>query len=150
MIKPHMIIYREGKPYINRWFLIPRNRWLNVYLHQGVISDYLTPHDHPWWNFSFLLKGCYIENQHHLADGKLFKVEYLRKRFHAVFRKATQLHSIQLCDDKPFWSLFITGPAKRIWGFQTKNGWISHEVVLDIDRVRGTSKIKPEYERDWK
>lgn len=150
MIKPNIRILRDGKSYIDRWFLIPRNRWLNVYLHHGVLSDYLTPHDHPWWNISVILKGAYLEHQYEVMDGKRFAATYLRKRFHAVFRRATQLHRIELCDNKPFWSLFITGPLKRTWGFQTKDGWISHEVILDIDRIKGTSKIKPEYEKEWK
>jgi len=30
---PHQII-GDGSPYMLRWFVIPKNRWLNVYVHK--------------------------------------------------------------------------------------------------------------------
>ena len=39
----------EGAPYLLRWHVVPRNRWLNVYHHLFLASDPgRAPHDHPW------------------------------------------------------------------------------------------------------
>ncbi len=45
-----------------------------------------------------------------------------------AFRGATQAHRIALRKDaeggeKPVWTLFITGPVVRQWGFWCKWGW---------------------------
>lgn len=57
----------EG-PYMLRWYVIPRNRWFNIYLHLFLRSDEDEAlHDHPWMNCSMLLRGSYIE--HTIAAG---------------------------------------------------------------------------------
>lgn len=56
--KPDLCIGGEDSPYLKRWWLIPRNRFFNVYLHQFLKDDDdRALHDHPWWSVSFLLKG---------------------------------------------------------------------------------------------
>src|SRR5262245_55579519 len=60
---PDVIIGREGDDYLRRWYVIPRNRIFNVYMHQFIRSDDdRALHDHPWWNLSFLLNGRYVEH----------------------------------------------------------------------------------------
>ena len=55
-------------PYLRRWYLLPRNRVLNVYLHQFLRDDDdRALHDHPWAWLSVLLSGSYIE--HTIAAG---------------------------------------------------------------------------------
>ncbi|MGH3970512.1 MAG: hypothetical protein ACRDTV_20930, partial [Mycobacterium sp.] len=60
--KPHEIIGDLEAPYLLRWYLLPRNRHLNIYLHHFHRSD--DPdvlHDHPWDFVSILIAGRYIE-----------------------------------------------------------------------------------------
>src|SRR6185312_6999729 len=52
---------------LQRWFVVPRNFFNNVYLHRFLRSDDdRALHDHPWDNRSWVLSGEYVE---HLQDG---------------------------------------------------------------------------------
>ena len=117
------IIGGEDNPYLYRWWVIPRNRWFNVYLHKIVRDDDdRALHDHPWWNVSIILKGCYWEV---LGPG----LTKFRKRGSMVFRRPTAAHRLVVRNgwgsDHPgeCWTLFITGPRVREWGFLCPNGW---------------------------
>lgn len=61
---PDMVIGDNDNPYLLRWYVIPRNRIFNIYLHKFVRSDDdRALHDHPWsWNMSLIIKGIYIEH----------------------------------------------------------------------------------------
>lgn len=65
---PDFVIGGAERPYLLRWWLIPRNPVFNVYLHQFMRSDDdRALHDHPWANCSVLLRGAYTE--HTIAAG---------------------------------------------------------------------------------
>lgn len=114
--EPDWIIGGSENPYLLRWWVIPHNRWFNIYLHHFMRSDDdRALHDHPWWNMSFLIKGRYRE---HLS-GERFRD---RRRFQIVLRRATSTHRIELTHG-PVWTLFITGPRIREWGFHCPQGW---------------------------
>lgn len=153
---PDMIIHRgQYEHYIHRWFLIPRNHIFNIYLHKLLLDDYEAPHDHPWWNLSFILKGEYWET---LATAELIsnsryiinKETKLRKRFSLILRRATDIHRLAVSKTTLgyAWSLFITGPTIRTWGFWGRYGWVSHEILLAIDRERGTSIMHEDKRRE--
>ena len=60
---PDYLIGADGSVYLERWWLIPCNRIMNIYLHHFLRSDdYRALHDHPWCNLSLLLSGSYIEH----------------------------------------------------------------------------------------
>lgn len=131
------------KPFLRRWFVIPKNRWLNIYLHQFVRDDEdRALHDHPWINLSILLVGSYIE--HTIDKGGVHR----RTTYSAgalKLRSPWAAHRVELersivrqdLDDNvsmlfmptaaPSWSLFITGPVMRKkWGFHCpETGWRS-------------------------
>jgi hypothetical protein len=66
--KPDFIIGGADEPYMLRWWVIPRNRFFNIYLHHFLRSDEdRALHDHPWLNCSWLLDGRYTE--HTIAAG---------------------------------------------------------------------------------
>lgn len=110
-----------GPGYLLRWYVIPQNEWFNVYLHQFRKSDDDGAlHDHPWLNISIVLLAQYIE---HTPRGA-----FMRKAGSIIFRRGTTRHRIELpvvnggisyC-----WTLFITGPRYREWGFHCPQGWI--------------------------
>ena len=117
---PNVVIGGRENPYLRRWWVIPRNRFFNVYLHQFCRSDDdRALHDHPWWNVSVLLLGRYVE--HTISDGGI-NVRTERKAGDWKFRRANAAHRIELIDG-PCWTLFITGPRIREWGFHCPNGW---------------------------
>jgi hypothetical protein len=118
---PDFIIGGADRPYLRRWWLIPRNPVFNVYLHHFLRSDDdRALHDHPWWNLSLLLEGAYVE--HTIAAGGVHK-ETWREAGQAKFRLGRDAHRIELTDG-PCWTLFITGPRFRSWGFHCpRAGW---------------------------
>ena len=116
-----------GGAYLRRWYVIPRNRWFNVHLHQFLRDDDdRALHDHPWWSASLMLDGAYIE--HTIAPGGIHRREMIEAGTLRV-RSAAHAHRIELLarrgDRKPCWTLFITGPVVRRWGFHCpQQGWI--------------------------
>jgi len=110
------IIGPIDNPYMTRWFVIPKNRWLNVYIHKFHRSDDdRALHDHPWWSVGLILRGGYWDvtpaGRQWIGPGRI-KV-----------RSAETKHRVELQDGKPSWSLFITGPRIREWGFWCPQGW---------------------------
>ena len=121
--RPDFVIGGADDPYLLRWWLIPRNRVFNVYLHRFCRSDDdRALHDHPWlFNASWLLEGDYIE----ATPGRIGLLEQGEWRF----RWGPAPHRVMLCLDvdsgleMAVWTLFITGPKVREWGFLCPRGW---------------------------
>ena len=117
---PDVIIGEKSRPYLRRWYVIPRNRWLNVYFHQFLRSDDdRALHDHPWWNLSWLLCGEYTE--HTIGAGGVHR-RVIRRAGDLKLRRAKAAHRIEL-HAGPCWTLFVTGPRVRSWGFHCPAGW---------------------------
>jgi hypothetical protein len=145
---PDVILINKptGKIYLRRWWLIPRNKFgFNIYLHHFLSSDEdRALHDHPWWNISILLWGSYLEHMPKdynkwINDNDRTEIIVKRYPLVPVYRGANAIHRIELINEKPVWTLFITGPVVQQWGFWCTNFWRSHEEFLDIT---GTTKGK--------
>lgn len=117
--------------YLRRWYLIPRNPVFNVYLHNFMRDDDdRALHDHPWHWASLLLLGSYIE--HTVAAGG---VQHTNVRLVGSLKCAgpKAAHRVSLWrtldgNPSPCWTLFITGPRVRGWGFHCpEQGWIPFE-----------------------
>jgi hypothetical protein len=124
--EPDFIVGGPESPYLRRWWVIPRNRWFNVYLHQFLRDDDdRALHDHPWFWCSILLVGSYIE--HTIAAGGVHKRK-LREAPSIKISGPWRAHRIELLPNtlrQPCWTLFITGPRIRDWGFHCpEQGWI--------------------------
>jgi len=115
--KPKII----GENYLHRWHILPRNRWLNVYLHRFTGSDdERALHCHPWPSVSILLRGNLLE----VMPGKFREIP----RWVPVLRRANHKHRL-VHWGKPTWTLFITGPRRHfpgtkipMWFFHCVNG----------------------------
>ena len=108
-MKPHVDI---GPGYCHRWHVIPRNPWVNIYLHHFLKPDagrHL--HDHPWWSVSIRLWGWYTERT---EDG-------IRTPRFIQIRRPTDAHRIDWICRRGCWTLFLTGPVVRRWGFLTNS-----------------------------
>lgn len=140
---PDKVVGENIDPYLLRWFII-KNRFFNIYLHKFMRSDIdRALHDHPWsWNVSIILRGSYIEHmpfdlKTFGKNGDMRTIKKLRRSWRPIFRIGTtphrvELHKIthriphrQLCFvyEQPVWTLFITGPDIREWGFYCPKGW---------------------------
>lgn len=119
----HMVIGGHEAPYLLRWYLIPRNPVFNIYVHLFLRSDDdRALHDHPWVNCSILLLGEYVEHQ--IAQGGI-NIKTLRKAGDWYIRPSGKIaHRVEL-NNGPCWTLFITGPKYRQWGFHCPvQGWV--------------------------
>lgn len=124
---PDFLIGGPASPYIRRWWVIPRNRWFNIYLHNMLRDDDdRALHDHPWPNVSIILSGGYDEHMPRFPREWPWNRDLTTKwrgPGRIVLRRARAVHRLTLRDNKPSWSLFITGPVIRHWGFWCPNGW---------------------------
>lgn len=126
---PDFIIGGVLNPQLNRWFVVPRNRFGNIYLHQIMRSDDdQALHDHPWWSISFIFCRGYWEIT---PAGRFW-----RGRGAIIFRTATAAHRLEIPTDKnaaplSCWTLFITGPRIREWGFHCPQGWRPWQEFVD-------------------
>lgn len=132
--KPHFAIGGWENPYLLRWYLIPRNRWFNVYLHKFLRDDDdRALHDHPWWFVSIVIKGGYFE----YVEGARSLV---RSAPSIAYRPAELRHRVRLFRDLATgkliscWTLVITGRKSREWGFWCPQGFVPwHEFVAPND-----------------
>lgn len=159
------VIRSNDEPVMSRWYLIPRNRWFNIYLHRLDGADPQPVHDHPWASCSIMLKGerwewvpsnpltkwevgqwahpVAKEYSAYLRAAKAARYQVLRKCLRGpgsiIFRRATDAHRLETIGG-PSYSLFITGPVVREWGFWLPDGWVlfkDHvEVVDGVSRQR--------------
>ncbi len=118
----HDLVLEGDDPYLERWIL-----WFGFTLrvhkfHKG--DDERAFHDHPWWFLTFPLNP-YRELTPELGvrDVKPF-------RFH--FRPAHHQHIVQLLHGKPVWTLILTGPKSKEWGFWEDGEFIHHERWLQV------------------
>lgn len=124
---PHQVIGGELRPYMKRWYLIPRNRWLNVYLHQFLRSDDdRALHDHPWWFVSIMIRGQYTEITESGAAG------VVRAAWSIALRRATHRHRVVI-GSKPAWTIVITGRRVREWGFWCPQGFVHWQQFTSAD-----------------
>ncbi|MBU8834420.1 hypothetical protein [Mycolicibacterium goodii] len=150
--RPHQVIGGSDDPYLLRWYVIPRNPVLNVYVHKFLRSDDdRALHDHPWWFVSLILKGGYTEVT---AAGRTPRSGLVGGRYRGwdrtlAFRPATFRHRVELWPvvehGKPFlgrrdrrelpcWTLIVTGRRTRTWGFWCRRVIDSAVGKIEVDR----------------
>lgn len=140
--EPHQTIGSDADPYLLRWYVIPRNPFINVYLHKFMRSDDdRALHDHPWWFVSLILRGGYVEisESTHGKMTVLCRTSVLDARSPfwrrcIAYRPATYRHRVKLPIkdgvEQRCWTLIITGRRTRTWGF-----WC-HHINLTFPRRR--------------
>lgn len=118
-------------PYMRRWWIIPRNKFFNIYLHHmRHDDDDRAPHDHPWWSLSLCLQGHIQEMEYILGTSpQEFKQNDIYKGGWK-WRGTEFAHFLKLPDGDA-WTLFITGPNVRTWGFHCPKGWLEWKKFVD-------------------
>lgn len=124
------VIGPADRPYMVRYILF---RWAHlprVYVHKFMRSDdERAPHNHPWWFVSLVLRGHYLEYNDRPPN------PHVRKRFSVGFRGLDTFHRVALPNGHryvgngrykygpiPCWTLVVTGPDVRGWGFRCPSG----------------------------
>lgn len=127
--EPDFVIGGAERPYLRRWWLIPRNPLFNAYLHQFLRSDDdRAAHGHPWlFRLSWILDRGYIDWRPWRGNALRLLPKFLRAGDVSVHWGASP-HRVQLYMEAgrelPCWTLFITGPRVREWGFYCRRGWV--------------------------
>lgn len=114
--------------YMRRWIL--RTPWGTLRVHNILKSDEGRDfHDHPFHFASLILRGGYVE---HVPGCDGFNCgdnpRTWCRRYSApaiVRRKATDLHRLELSG--PAWTVVISSPYIRRWGFLTRAGWVDYQ-----------------------
>jgi hypothetical protein len=127
LLQPDLILAPDGRPYLFRWHLVPRNTIGNVYFHIQVASDPERPlHDHPWDNTSVILVGGYDEMYHPRPRLGAPPLGRKLRKGDSVWRPAETAHRLILPKTIPYtMTLFTTGAKRREWGFWYEDGWHS-------------------------
>jgi hypothetical protein len=108
--KSWRLIKRDGDPYLSRFYLF-RTARVSVMIHELHSSDAPDPHDHPWNNFTLVLRHGYREHYH---DGTYKWLGPGSMRY----RSARELHWLEKTTDEPPMTLFIRFKRlDRKWGF---------------------------------
>lgn len=141
-----LIKYASGRPpsfvigkseqgaYLLRWYMMPRNRFFNIYLHRMVRDDDdRALHDHPWPSVSLSLRGQCIE---HMSGGR----SRVLKAGSIVGRSSLFSHRLALHESSEYWTLFITGPRLREWGFHCPQGWRHWKDFVAVDDTGAIGK----------
>ena len=132
--KPDFLIGPDkNDPYMKRWWIIPRNKFFNIYLHNMLHDDDdRAAHDHPWWSLSLCLDG-HIRERQLVGKGEdghqYFQINEINKG-DWKWRSSSYAHILQL-PKGPAWTLFITGPKMFEWGFHCPKGWIPWREFVD-------------------
>jgi hypothetical protein len=101
-------------PYVIRWRLqLP---WGSVRLHHWLgPDDGRAFHDHPWWFVTLVLRGGYTDRSpagaEHLRAGSV------------RYRAALYRHTV-IPDPGGAWTLLVTGPQVRAWGFWVRDRFV--------------------------
>lgn len=148
-----VILKGNGSVYLERWHVIPRNRFFNVYLHNFRQSDDdRANHGHPWlFNISIIVENGYFEVVGKKRSGEMV----FRKEGTWKFRIGASPHRVCLQTrrvkgivpyDVPCRTIFITGPILRgtldnpYWGFYCPKGFVHWRVFTSLDKS-GVSRI---------
>jgi hypothetical protein len=120
----------NDRTHLYRWVLF-RCSWFQVVIHNFLSDDPPDLHDHAWWNVSFVLAGALVETS--LAPtpwgGRDAHSSRVLRPGDIVFRRAGALHRLTVV--KPAWTLFITGPERREWGYEV-DGQLVHWTRYNI------------------
>lgn len=164
--RPHQIIGGADDPYMLRWYVIPRNPMLNVYLHKFTRSDDdRALHDHPWWFVSLILRGQYDEitaagTKRRRAGTIAYRPAEWRHRVALLPTRSQQarydhvanqqrmgitsgkapllLPGLLRPEEKPTWTVIVTGRRVRTWGFWCPRwaSWVDRDPAGTIRHER--------------
>jgi hypothetical protein len=104
----------EDCPYVIRWRL--ETKWFSIRLHHWLApDDDRAHHDHPWDFVTFVLRGGYVDDSP--AGRQHLKAPQVQHR------SALHRHTV-FPDSGGAWTLVLTGPKIRPWGFWVKDKFV--------------------------
>jgi hypothetical protein len=135
----HLVDKKTGSTYMERfWLLNPhpklndgkrkRFEWMpSVRAHWIKRRDLgRDQHSHPWDCRTIILRGYYYEARGHKR--------YLRWQGDTAVITADTFHEITNVSPDGVWTLFIMGPWKKTWGFNTPGGFVDWRTYLGLPK----------------
>lgn len=119
-------LYCATGVYLRRWYI--ESPWMSIRLHHWMHGDDARArHDHPWGFWTFILAGRYTdvtpEGEQEMCAGTL------------AYRPAKHMHTVRIAPGEQCWSLLLTGPIMRRWGFWRRGRWVrSNRYFLEEKR----------------
>lgn len=150
--KPTQIITdgsAERRAYLRRWKIVDSTRWHpGLYLHNMILDDEASLHDHPYWSLSIALTDGLVEEycerpryekffsyddetgNYDKFVARLFArsqcTTRVIRRGQIVWRSSRFAH--RLVVRREAWTLFLAGPRMaKGWGFYCPRGHVHHE-----------------------
>ena len=151
-LTPHFTIGQPGRPQLLRWFILPRNHICNLYLHKFLLDDEdRAVHDHPWNYWSWLIRGSYSEIT--MPAGAISTCQTVRRTWSVAAYPATHRHRVMLHKREdgtsiPCWTIVLTGPVIRTWGFWCPRGFVPWRDFLDHTNYGNVGRGCGEHEVD--
>ncbi|MEM7077455.1 MAG: hypothetical protein AAF513_02395 [Pseudomonadota bacterium] len=113
----HDFVTEGDEVYLERWIM-----WFGLTLrlhkfHKG--DDDRAFHDHPWWFVTIPTRNY--------AERTPQQTHSIVRAWRPHFRPAHYRHIVALLEDRPVWTLIITGPKVKEWGFWEADRFIHHE-----------------------
>jgi quercetin dioxygenase-like cupin family protein len=126
--RPHdFAVGPKDDPYMLRWFITPRGNNGGIYLHYFMHDDEKRAfHDHPWDSVSILLSG-------RLRELRPNQEPAIIRPGDVVTRNAPHPHRLEVIERG--FTLFITGPRIREWGFLCEQGWRHWTRFVNADNI---------------
>lgn len=124
------IVSKEGVLHFRRYRLL-QTPWLAIYVHQICKSDEdRDPHDHPWSFASCILEGAYQEDSWYPPnfDKRNSNTYYSGD---VIEHEAEDAHKLTLIS-KEVWTLVFTSGRERLFGYQTKDGWVDFKTYRQL------------------
>ncbi len=135
-VTPWLIARAAANPYfnlpgyMNRGWIMKYNKYLfgiGARIHEILKSDSdRAYHDHPWrWYITIILLGGYLEIKPTYDKSGLYRGE--KRTWYGpgsiLFRRAKDLHRLEIPIGQPATTLFITGKWMQDWGFVPNPNW---------------------------
>ena len=128
MLKFRETHYVPAGVYFKKWRLHPFTYLPNIYIHNFINDDMVTPHDHPFDFVALTLWGR--------AEEILYKVDNsTQDRAYESKRRKVGIGSLRkyLAEDvhrfvnvRNLWTICLIIRRRRVWGFWTNHGWVPH------------------------
>lgn len=132
---PPLVLIDEnnGREFLKRWRLV-QTPWFSVFIHRMQVPDPgFDLHDHPWAFLSVVLVGGYQEIK---AATRRTWAQHKRHRgrWSVGGIRLDECHRVASLDRTPTWTLIVTGPTRRRWGFDVGGEWQDWEHEYDYSR----------------
>jgi hypothetical protein len=131
---PDFCIGGVDNPYIRRWWVVPRNRIYNIYLHNFKRDDDdRAYHDHPWNFCSIILRGAYFEWSK-LVEGKDYSFDSSEGTLDIFDRRGTDKFNVSYQVGSLSSGLFEVHRRRRYCAgsIRFRKAEFAHRIELDM------------------